>query len=184
MRKLIVWNLVTLDGYFEGKQKWELDWHNVVWDPELEKFSDDQSQSVGTLIFGRATYEGMASYWSNATGKTAEFMNAVPKIVCSRSLSRAEWNNTTIISDRVPDAIGELKKQKGKDLYIFGSGNLCSSLFEAGLIDEVRLGLTPTVFGGGTPLFAPSNGGLKMTLLESRPFKSGCVILRYKPDYT
>jgi dihydrofolate reductase len=87
MRKVIVWNMVTLDGYFEGPKPWEIDWHEYVWGEEMERFSLDQAQEVGALLFGRMTYEGMAGYWSTATGEVAE---------CSCAThARDESNGTT-----------------------------------------------------------------------------------------
>src|SRR5437870_3991 len=97
MRKLIMWNLVTLDGFFEGPNSWDLGWHEYVWGEELERLSIEQSRSIGALVFGRVTYEGMAAYWSTATGEIAEFMNGVPKIVVSTTLEAADWSNTRLI---------------------------------------------------------------------------------------
>src|SRR5262249_6960055 len=96
-RKVIVWNMVTLDGYFEGTKPWEIDWHEYVWGEELERFSLDQAREVGTLLFGRKTYEGMLDYWSTATGEVAEFMNSIPKVVFSNTLETAEWSNTRLV---------------------------------------------------------------------------------------
>lgn len=181
MRKLIMWNMVTLDGYFEGPKSWDIDWHNVVWGEELEQFSIEQSRSIGMLFFGRVTYEGMAAYWTSATGEIADFMNAVPKIVFSRTLDKAEWKNTRLVKEHAAEEVAKLKQQAGKDLFIFGSANLSSTLMRHGLIDEYRLGLTPVVLGGGNPLFKTSPNQMQMKLVEARPLKSGCVILRYQP---
>ena len=184
MRKLIVWNMVTLDGFFEGAKPWDLDWHNYVWGDELEKFSLDQLQTVGMLLFGRLTYEGMAAYWTTAEGESAEIaglMNSLPKAVFSRTLERADWQNTTLFRGNAEQAVSDLKQQAGKDLFIFGSATLCSSLLQAGLIDEYRLGLNPLVLGAGTALFKPGAAPSKMRLLDARPMKSGVVLRRYEP---
>jgi dihydrofolate reductase len=182
MRKLIMWNLATLDGFFEGGKKWEIDWHEYVWGPELEQLSLDQLKEIGVLVFGRVTYEGMAGYWSKATGEIAEFMNSLPKIVCSRTLVKADWNNTTLVNGDAIEVIKRLKKEQGKDLYVFGSANLSTTFTEHGLFDEYRVCLTPLLLGGGTPLFKPNPKRLKLKLIEARPLKSGCVILRFTPD--
>ena len=79
MRNVIMWNMVTLDGFFEGPRSWDIDWHDYAWGDELEAFSLEQSKSVGALLFGRVTYEGMAGYWSSATGEIADFMNSCPR---------------------------------------------------------------------------------------------------------
>ena len=135
MRKLIMWNMVTLDGFFEGAKPWEIDWHDYVWGEELEKFSVEQSKSICTLLFGRVTYEGMFSYWSTAKGETADFMNSIPKIVFSRTLQKAEWNNTRMVRDYAEEEVVKLKQQQGKDLYIFGSANLSATFAQRDLID-------------------------------------------------
>jgi len=91
MRRLIMWNLVTLDGFFEGPFSWEIDWHDYVWGEELEQFSIEQSKSADMLLFGRVTYQGMAAYWASEKGEIADFMNNIPKIAFSRTLeSRME----------------------------------------------------------------------------------------------
>lgn len=180
MRKVIMWNMVTLDGFFEGPKSWDIDWHEYVWGDELEQFSIEQSKSVGMLLFGRVTYEGMARYWSTASGEIADFMNSVPKVVFSRTLKSAEWNNTRV-SSNAEEEVARLKQQSGKDVFIFGSANLSATLMERGLIDEYRLGLTPVVLGTGNPLFKPSPNRTPLKLLEARPLKAGCVILRYQP---
>lgn len=182
MRRLVMWNMVTLDGFFEGLKSWEIDWHEYVWGDELEQFSIEQSRSIGSLLFGRVTYEGMAQYWSSATGEIAEFMNSVPKVVFSRTLDRADWNNTRLVKANAVEEVIKLKQQPGEDLFIFGSANLSSIFMQHGLIDEYRLGLTPVVLGGGNPLFKASPERMKMKLAEARPLKSGCVILRYQPE--
>jgi len=179
MRKVIVWNMVTLDGYFEGPKPWEIDWHDYVWGEELQRFSLDQMQEVGTLLFGRKTYEGMAGYWSTAKGETAELMNSIPKVVFSNTLETAEWNNTRLVRGSAEKEIGRLKQEPGKDLFILGSANLTGSLTKQGLIDEYRIGLTPVVLGGGTPMFKPSEERVRLKLLEARPMQSGAVLLRY-----
>lgn len=180
MRRLIMWNLATLDGYFEGPKPWDIDWHELVWGEELARFSLDQGREIGTLLFGRVTYEGMAGYWPSATGEVAEFMNTVPKVVFSRTLARADWHNTRLVSTGAAEEVRRLKQEPGKDLFIFGSANLSAALMREGLFDEYRLGLTPIVLGGGTPLFKPSPERTRLRLVEARPLRSGCVILRYE----
>jgi dihydrofolate reductase len=99
MRKLIMWNLLTVDGYFEGAKSWELDWHEYVWGDELERLSIEQLGSADMLLFGRVTYEGMAAHWPTAQGEVAAFMNSLPKIVFSRTLVSPSWANTTLVKE-------------------------------------------------------------------------------------
>lgn len=180
MRQLIVWNMVTLDGFFEGAKPWEIDWHEYVWGDELERFSLEQAEEADTLLFGRRTYEGMAGYWPSQTGPVADFMNGVHKVVFSRTLKEATWSNTSLVKRGAEAEVAKLKRQRGKDIVIFGSADLVAGLLRKGLIDEFRLGLTPVVLGGGNPLFKPSSKRIRMKLLEARPLKSGCVVLRYE----
>jgi len=179
VRNVIMWNLVTLDGFFEGRKSWEIDWHDSVWGEELERFSIEQSKSIGTLLFGRVTYEGMASFWQKEKGEIADFMNSVPKVVFSRTMKSAEWNNSRLVKGNAEEEVAKLKRQPGKDLFIFGSANLSATLTRKGLIDEYRLCLAPVVLGGGNPLFKESPERLKLKLVESRPLKSGGVLLYY-----
>jgi len=181
MRKLILWNVQTLDGYFEGAKPWDLDFHNAAWGEELEQLSLDQAKEVGTLLYGRATYEGMQSYWTTATGATAEFMNSVPKIVFSRTLASATWNNSRLVRGDAADEVASLKREEGKDLFVFGSAKLSDSLMQRGLFDEYRLCIAPIVLRNGVPLFKPGGEAQNLTLLESRALATGAVILRYAP---
>jgi dihydrofolate reductase len=180
VRRLVMWNLLTLDGYFEGSKSWELDWHDEIWGEELERFSLDQLHSAEMLVFGRVTYEGMAAYWPTAEGKVADLMNSLPKVVFSRTLKSVDWANTTLISDAVP-AVLRLKEQGAGDMFVFGSADLSTTLIREGLFDEYRLLITPVILGNGRPLFGRGSNRQGLKLLESRPLASGAVILRYAP---
>ncbi len=179
MRKLIMWNLVTLDGNFEGEKSWELDWHEEVWGEELERLSIEQLHSADRLLFGRVTYEGMAAYWRAAQGEIADLMNSIPKIVFSRTLERADWNNTTLVKENAAATVRDLKKQGDRNMFVFGSANLSESLMNDDLFDEYRLAVAPIFLGSGKPLFGKSLSRHRLKLLEARPLASGCVILRY-----
>ncbi|PKL17324.1 MAG: riboflavin biosynthesis protein RibD [Spirochaetae bacterium HGW-Spirochaetae-5] len=184
MRKLIMWNVITLDGYFEGEKNWDLSFHEFVWGKELEDYSKEQLKSAGMLIFGETTYSGMADYWTKAEGEDAEiteYMNRLPKVVCSRKLVTAEWNNTTIVKDAAA-GITELKLQGSGDMLVFGSGNLSESLMKAELFDEYRLCIAPVFLGKGRLLFNQGIPHKKLKLLETRPLSTGGIILRYAPD--
>ncbi len=186
MRKLIMWNVVTLDGYFEGEKNWDLSFHELVWGKELEEFSLTQLKSADMLIFGVTTYKGMADYWTKAEGDAAEggvaeYMNKLPKIVCSRKLKTADWNNTTIVKDAVAE-IPELKKQGDGNMFVFGSGHLSESLMKAELFDEFRLCIAPVFLGKGRLLFKEGIPHKKLKLIEARHLAMGGIILRYAPD--
>ena len=181
MRKLIMWNLITLDGMFEGSQPWDLQFHEYAWGDELRDFSLEQGQEAGALLFGRRTYEGMAAYWSEATDEIADFMNAVPKYVVSRTLEDADWANSTLVKDDVVGAVSRLKEQEGKDLFVFGSAELSDTLLRHGLFDELRIGLVPFVLGDGSPLFKQGFGPSRLALRQTRPLGDRCLLLVYEP---
>ena len=164
MAKLIVWNLVSVDGYFEGAKKWDLDFHNLAWGPELEKLSEDFGDKAAALIFGRVTYEGMAAHWKTAEpSKVTTFMNALPKLVASRTLKSVDWNNSRVTADIVPE-LKRMKAAEKKTLYVFGSSELTHSLLEAGMVDELMICVVPVLLGQGTPLFKPGQKiGLELT---------------------
>ena len=177
-----MWNLVTLEGFFEGPKKWDLDWHEYVWGDELEQLSLEQGRTADALLFGRVTYEGMAAYWSTATGAIAEFMNSVPKVVFSRTLASATWNNTRLVRENAEGEVAKLKRASGQNLFVFGSADLSATLMRYDLFDEYRLCVVPVVLGAGTPLFKPSAERHRMTLRETRALKSGGVLMFCEPE--
>jgi dihydrofolate reductase len=183
MCNLIAFEMVTLDGFFAGPNG-EIDWHHVG--EEFNEFATAQLDTLDALIFGRATYHLMASYWPTPAVVTndpivAGKMNAIPKIVCSRTLEQAEWENTRLVTGDAAEALVQLKQQPGNDVAIFGSGTLVASLAPLGLIDEYRLMVNPVVLGNGRALFHGIQRAIPLKLLEARPFRSGNVLLRYEP---
>jgi dihydrofolate reductase len=183
MRKVFMFNLVTLDGYFEGLNR-EIDWHNV--DAEFNEYAIDMLNSADTLLFGRVTYELMANYWPTPDAIkndpiVAEKMNTLPKIVFSRTLDKAEWQNTRLVKGALEEEIQKMKKQPGKDMVILGSGSIVSGLAPLGLIDEYRIMVNPVVLGKGKSMFRGIKGRLDMKLLRTWTFRSGNVLLYYEP---
>lgn len=181
MRKLFSFNMVTLDGFFEGPNQ-DIDWHNV--DEEFNEFAVEQTGSIGTLLFGRVTYLLMASYWPTPAAiaddpQVAALMNSLPKIVFSSTLHSADWENSRLIKDHAREEILRLKEQPGKDMAIFGSANLMSTVMD--VIDEHRVLVNPILLGGGAPLFKPSGEQLKLNLVNIRRFNSGNILLTYQP---
>lgn len=180
MRRLIAWNVMTLDGYFEGSAPWQLEMHGTVWDEELEEFSLAQGREIGTLLFGRRTYEGMRDYWTKEEGPIASMMNGLEKAVASRSSITADWANSRLLQGEAAETVRALKHEDGRDVYVFGSADLLATLMAEDLVDEYRLCLAPVVWGEGTPLFKPAGGRTHFTLRESRPLKTGGLILFYE----
>lgn len=186
MRKVIVSNLVTLDGFFEGPNK-ELDWFVV--EEEFFDFARNQLLEVDTILFGRVTYEMMAAYWPNTTDNDpviTDKMNNLQKIVFSKTLSAVDpivigWNNSVLIKEDIAEEIKWLKQQPGKDMVIFGSGEIVSSLMQQGLIDEYRIILNPVILGNGNFLFKGLQDKLDLKLIKAKMLGSGVVILYYEP---
>jgi len=182
MRKLFAFNMMTLDGFFEGSNQ-EIDWHNAD-NEEFNDFAIEQLSTVDTLIFGRVTYLMMASYWPteiamNSDPIIADLMNRISKIVVSRTLERVNWANTRLIHDAQKE-IANLKTQPGKDMAIFGSATLISSLM--GVIDEHRVMVNPILLGAGSPLFRNIGDRAKLKLVGVHSFDSGNVLLSYQPE--
>ena len=149
--------------------------------PELEAHSVAQLHEASMLVFGENTYKGMAEYWTGEGANdvpVAPLMSSIAKIVCSRTREKAEWNNTTIVRDAIGE-IQKLKEEEGGPMFVFGSGTLSESLMNAGLFDEIRLCVAPTILGKGRYLFTDKNTQRNLTLLEAKPLASGGVILRY-----
>ena len=179
MRKLIMWNIITLDGYFEGDQNWDLPFHNVVWGGELEKLSIEQLHSADYLVFGRVTYEGMAAHWTKEKGEIAELMNEIPKLVISRTLKTADWNNTILIKENASAEVKKLKNESGKDMYVFGSANLSETFINDDLFDEYRIGVAPVILGSGRLLFRKGIFHRNLSLLSVQQLSTGGVVLKY-----
>jgi dihydrofolate reductase len=183
MRKLFVFNLVSLDGFFEGPKR-DISWHNV--DAEFNEYAVELLNSVDALLFGRVTYELMASYWPTPDVMkndpiVAERMNNLPKIVFSRTLDTVEWRNTRLVKDKIEEEIKKIKQQQGKDMALLGSGSITSEIAQLGLIDEYRIMVNPVVLGQGKPLFTGIKERLNLKLLKTRTFRSGNVLLYYEP---
>jgi dihydrofolate reductase len=183
VRKLFAFIVMTLDGYHAGQHQ-EFDWPNV--DEEFEEFSVRQLNDIGLLVFGRATYEGMAAFWPTElaaaeAAQITEFMNSVPKVVISNSLTTADWNNTTVISGDVSAAVTELRGRPGKDIAVFGSSNLTASLLDQNLVDELRVMVHPVLLGGGHSLLAGLSRRVHLELQRTTTFRSGNVLLCYRP---
>lgn len=179
MRKLIMWNVITLDGYFEGEKPWDLSFHELIWDDEIEQFGIEQLKSADLLIFGKNTYEGMAAHWQTVEDETSKYMNSIRKIVCSSSIQKTDWNNTVIVHDALAE-IPKLKQQGDGNMFVFGSSNLSASLIKNGLFDEFRLLVAPVLLGKGKLLFKSGIPYQQLELLEARPLSTSGVILRYQ----
>jgi dihydrofolate reductase len=184
MRTLFNFMVTTVDGYYEGPNG-EFDWPLV--DDEFNNFAIEQLNEIGTLLFGRVTYDVMAAYWPTPQAeqndpKVAALMNDADKLVASTTLTGADWANSRLISGDVIAELTELKKQDGKAIAIFGSSNLTAHLLKAGLVDELRIMVHPVILGDGKSLFHQLHGS-RISLRRTRtvPFSSGNVLHHYQP---
>ncbi|MBX3084545.1 MAG: dihydrofolate reductase [Anaerolineae bacterium] len=190
MRKIISLNHLSLDGFAAGPND-ELDW--ISYDEELEQYAHSMHAITDAVIWGRRTYEGMASYWLTVPGNPNampaerehfQFLQDSTKVVVSRTLDHIDWHgatNTILIKDNIAEQINKLKQQPGKDIWFLGSTMLAQTFMQLDLIDEYRFNINPTVLGKGKPFFANVTRNFPLKLIESKTFKSGVVALRYEP---
>jgi dihydrofolate reductase len=181
---LSVFNSVSLDGYFTDRNG-EIGWAHERDDDEWQAFTSENASGGGELVFGRVTYEMMAGFWSTPAAHdsmpvVAEQMNALPKLVFSRTLDEARWQNTELVKDDLPDAIRRKKEEPGLDLLVMGSGTIVAQLTAARLIDEYQLIVHPVVLGAGRTLFEGVEP-LDLQLVETRRFRNGNLVLWYRP---
>jgi len=184
MRKLIVFNHVTLDGYFvdrNGDMRWA---HKQ--DAEWNAFVAENARGGGELVFGRITHEMMASFWPTPQAiqnmpTVAEGMNRAPKVVFSRTLEKASWSNTKLVKGDIAAEVRRMKKEPGLDMVIFGSGSIVSQLAQAGLVDEFQIVVNPVVLGKGRTMFDGVQKKLDLKLTKSRAFGNGNVLMCYQP---
>jgi dihydrofolate reductase len=185
MQKLIVFENVSLDGYYVDRRG-EMTWAKDDNDDEFNAFASENAKGEGTLIFGRVTYDLMASFWPTPQAQqllpvVAKRMNSARKLVFSRTLSQAPWNNTAVLKGDLVTEMRRLKHESGQGLVILGSGSLVGQLAPHGVIDEYQLVLNPTALGAGRTLFEGVKERLNLKLTNSRVFKNGKVFLAYAP---
>lgn len=183
MRRLIVFNTVSLDGYFTDDNG-DMSWAHKQ-DPEWLSFTSDNAQGGGLLLMGRVTYDLMAGFWPTPQAReafpvVAERMNALPKVVFSRTMGDPSWMNTRLVKGDIAAEVRKLKGEPGPDMVILGSGSIVSQLTRAGLIDEYQVALSPVVLGGGRTMFEGVDK-TTLTLKKTRPFANGTLVLWYEP---
>ena len=184
MPKLVVFNSVSLDGYFTDKNN-DMSWAHKN-DPEFNAFSSENAKGGGTLLFGRVTYEMMASFWPTPAAKeqmpaVAEGMNNLSKVVFSRTLDQATWKNTKLVKGDPATEVRKMKNASGADMVILGSGTIVSALAQEGLIDEYQLIVNPIVLGSGRTLFEGVKKRLNLKRTRTRSFGNGNALLCYEP---
>jgi dihydrofolate reductase len=186
MRKLSAFTQVTLDGYFTGING-DLSWaHSGRGDEEWNAFVSGNASGGGELLFGRITYQMMASYWPTPDAKknspaVAEGMNNMSKVVFSRTLDQVSWKNTKLVKGDLETEVRKMKEEPGPGMVILGSGSIISQLAQAGLIDDYQIVVYPVVLGKGRTAFDGVKEKLPLKLTNTRSFGNGNVLLCYAP---
>jgi dihydrofolate reductase len=186
MAKLIVFNQISVDGYI-ADHNGDMSWAKSREGAEWSAFVAENASGGGTLLFGRVTYDLMRSYWPTPQAKeqmpaVAERMNNLPKIVFSRTLDKASWNNTTLVKSDIAAAVRQRKKDSAAGMAILGSGSIVSQLAQERLIDEFQMVVIPIALGKGKTMFDGMKERLPLKLLRSRTFGNGNVLLCYEPS--
>jgi dihydrofolate reductase len=193
MRKLVVFEFLTLDGVYQAPGDPNEDteggfklggWQRPYFDDVLGEEAAKGMAGTDAQLFGRKTYEIMAAYWPNAPEDDpyAQHLNNIQKYVASRTLDTVEWNNSTLLKGDLAEEVTALKEQPGKNISVIGSGNLVKSLMEHDLVDEYSLAIYPIVLGSGKRLFVDGGRPKPLRLVDSKPTTTGGVFLTYQPD--
>jgi len=189
MGRLIVTEFVTVDGVMEapgfeehrsGRNAWAL----RLSDDDVQRYNQDQLLSVEAILFGRTTYQIWAAFWPSLVDDEpfGRRINEIPKYVVSSTLTRTDWNNTTIVRGDLATEIAALKDRSAGDILVYGSADLVGGLTNADLVDEYRLMVFPVVLGSGKRLFRDESAMSHLRLVSARTFGSGTVLLVYEPE--
>ena len=185
MRKIIVFNHVSLDGYFVGENGDSSFAHKNSDDPEFTKWQANNAGSDAAFLFGRVTYQIMAGFWPTPQAKQqapeiADAMNKRQKLVVSNTLDKVDWNNTKLLKGGLVQEIKKIKSESGPDILIFGSGTVISQLAQEKMIDTYMLVMNPVVLGKGRTMFEGLKQPQDFKLTDTRAFKNGKVLLNFE----
>jgi dihydrofolate reductase len=184
MGKVMVFNSVTLDGYFTGANG-DMNWARKM-DPEWLAFMAENAKGESAALYGRVTYDMMAGWWPSPQAiamapAVAAAMNSMPKVVFSKTLAKAEWSNTQVVKSDIAGAVRKMKGEAGPDIVIMGSGTIIAQLTQERLIDEYQIVVQPVIIGAGRSMFEGVKDKLTLKRTQSRTFENGCVVLWYEP---
>jgi len=190
MRKLVVSTFVTLDGVMQAPGGPEEDpaggfeyggWTVNYWDEMLDQFMGEFMSKPADLLLGRKTYEIFAGYWPNSTEDGADLLNNARKYVASRTLTKVDWNNSTLLQGDAAQAVRKLKEENGPELQVHGSSNFLQTLLKHNLIDQFRMLVFPVVIGKGKRLFDQGTVPSGLKLIEGKTTPSGVILAIYEP---
>ena len=186
MRNLVLFMHISLDGFAADVNR-QLNF--LSYDEELMEYADELVKTVGSPVYGRTTYQLMESYWPTILTKSdadqrslkhAQWVENVPKIVFSKTLTEVTWNNTRLVKDNIAEEVKKLKELPGQDLVIFGSPGLAANLMSLHLIDEYKLTVHPVIVGSGISVFKGNSTKSSLKLVDSNRLKSGVITLHYE----
>jgi dihydrofolate reductase len=179
MRNVVLMMSISIDGFVAGPHGHA----GALPEPdELRRWKLERIRRAGTHIMGRVTYEEMATHWPTSSDDYAAPMNAIPKVVFSKTLDQATWPESSIARGDLAAEIATLRRQAGGEIIAWGGAGFAQSLSRAGLVDEYVLVIHPIAFGGGLPLFRDLPNALRLELLDARTFETGTVLHTYQPS--
>jgi dihydrofolate reductase len=184
MRKLSVFNSISLDGYFTDKNS-ELGWAHSRQDKEWTDFVASNASGDSEMLFGRVTYDMMKSFWPTPAAAeqmpvVSNRMNTASKVVFSRSVKESDWQHTRFYSGDICEEVRRMKLQDGPDIIIMGSGSIVQQLTDARLIDDYRFVVTPVVLGAGRTMFHGIKEAVDLKRTSVREFENGNVLTTYR----
>ena len=188
MRKLKLQVQMSVDGYIAGPNG-ELDWMVWDWDDELKKYVTEITEPVDCIVLGRKLAQGFIPHWAaNPEMEGADKMNSTHKVVFTKTLDTSYpevigWGNTVLAKGDLAEEINKLKNEDGKDIIVYGGATFVSSLIKAGLIDEYHLFINPSANGNGMPIFKQLDNRQDLTLIRSKSFQCGIMLLHYEPKH-
>ncbi|MBA2679653.1 MAG: dihydrofolate reductase family protein [Ktedonobacteraceae bacterium] len=189
MQKIITTTWVSLDGFIAGPNG-EMDWIGESHGEAMGQYEYDVVKAADTLLLGRVTYQSFAGSWPHVPDNPnasegekvyARQLNAMQKVVFSRTLDQVEWHNSTLKTAIIPEEITQMKQAPGSDMVIYGSASVVQELTNLGLIDEYQVLIFPVILGGGKPLFHDIQHKVRLQLTDTQTQPSGVVVLTYHP---
>jgi dihydrofolate reductase len=187
MRKLKLHMQLSIDGFVAGPNG-EMDWMTWTWDDGIKKYVSDLTDSIDCILLGGHMPAGFIPYWEavaadpkNPEQPFGKIMVDTPKVVFTKTMEKAEWNNTVLAKGDISEEVNRLKSQPGKDIVTYGGANFASNLTKYNLIDEYHLFINPTAIGNGMTIFKDIVGNLNLKLVKATPFDCGIVVLCYQP---
>lgn len=190
MRKIVLTEWITLDGFVSGPNN-DMSFVGQFFDATMGQYESDFLDSGDTVMLGRVTYDSFAGAWpgretdpntSEEERDYAKRLNAKKKIVFSKSMEKADWNNSEVWKEIDPEKVKSLKESDGGDILIYGSSSIVQQMTNLGLIDEYQLLVHPIILGDGKPLFKDIKEKKTLKLIDSKPFPSGVVLLKYSSN--